>query len=106
MSTTPIPRGHSAGSVTTRAQQLAGAAVERVRRTTHPADPAAALFQRIGWRLAAMYAAVLAAMLLVMGLVLYLGVQQALLGPVTDNLRSGADQISTAWQATPPDDQN
>ncbi|HEX6796378.1 MAG TPA: ATP-binding protein [Ktedonobacterales bacterium] len=106
MSTTPVPRGHLAGSVAARAQQLAGATAERVRRATHPADPAAALFQRIGWRLAAMYAAALAAMLLVMGLVLYLGVQQALLGPVTRNLQGGADQISAYWPYHPPRDPN
>ena len=102
MSTTPLPRGHLAGSVAARAQQLAGAVAGRVRRATHPVDPAATLFQRIGWRLAAMYAAALAAMLLLMGLVLYLGVQQALLGPINDNLRSSAQQISAAWQANPP----
>lgn len=103
MSTTRIPLSRLTGTASARARQLAGAAAERIQRATHPADPAEALFQRIGWRLAAMYAAALAAMLLIMGLVLYLGVQQALLGPITQNLQSSADQISAYWPDHPPD---
>lgn len=67
-----------------------------------PADPAAALFRGIRWRLTAMYAAVLAAILLLSGLLLYAAMNEVLLGPVNDTLRSSASQISTAWQASPP----
>ncbi len=103
MTTSHAPHGRITGAIGTRAHQLAGAAAERVRRAAHPADPAETLFRRIGWRLAAMYAAALAAMLLIVGLVLYLAVQQALLGPVTTTLQSSANEISAYWPYHPPD---
>lgn len=102
MSTTRLPQSRITGALGTRVQRLAGAAAERVRRATHPVDPAEALFRRIGWRLAAMYAAVLAAMLLVAGLVLYLAFQQALMGPVTNTLQGSANEISAYWPSHPP----
>ncbi|MFI5272740.1 MAG: sensor histidine kinase [Ktedonobacterales bacterium] len=69
-----------------------------------PADPAEALFRRVRWRLAARYTAALAAMLLIAGMLLYFGMRQALLGPVTDNLQSSAAQISSTWRTNPPFD--
>jgi signal transduction histidine kinase len=100
--THPTPR-QLVGDLSARAQHAAAVATERVRRATHPIDPAEALFQRIGWRLAAMYTAALGAMLLIVGLVLYLGVQHALLGPVSDNLQYGSQQIAAAWQSAAPE---
>lgn len=102
MSTTRMPQSRITGALGTKAQQLADAAAEHVRRAAHPTDPAEALFRRIGWRLAAMYAGVLAAMLLIVGLVLYVAFQQALLGPVTNTLQSSANEISAYWPNHPP----
>lgn len=66
-----------------------------------PADPAEALFHGIRWRLTATYAAVLAGILLLSGLLLYATMNEVLLGPVNDTLRTSANQISTLWQTTP-----
>jgi signal transduction histidine kinase len=51
------------------------------------ADPSAAMFERIRWNLTALYTSMLAVTLLIIGVVLYQGERNRLLGPVDDQLR-------------------
>jgi signal transduction histidine kinase len=68
-----------------------GAAAER-------ADPAARMFTSIRHRLTLWYSAVLAVILLVSGLLLYIGMQTVLLGPVAGILRENAQRQARFWQ--------
>jgi len=61
----------------------------------------ATLFARIRRRLTLWYSGVLAAGLLLFGVLLYAGVSQALLGPVDQALKADADRIGAQWQAFP-----
>jgi signal transduction histidine kinase len=61
------------------------------------ADPAAALFGRIRWRLTLLFAAVLAAVLLISGVLLYVGMRQTLLGPTDSTLQSAGNELSEHW---------
>jgi signal transduction histidine kinase len=62
-----------------------------------PRDPSEALFGRIRRQLALWYCGALAAMLLVGGTLLYVGVQHALLDPVPGYLSNSAQLISASW---------
>jgi two-component system, OmpR family, sensor histidine kinase CiaH len=62
-----------------------------------PADPATALFGRIRWRLTLLFAAVLAALLLVSGAVLYVSMRQTLLEPKNAILQNANQDFSTHW---------
>jgi signal transduction histidine kinase len=62
-----------------------------------PADPATALFGRIRWRLMALFAAVLAALLLVSGVVLYVSMRQTLLEPKNNILQNANQDFSAHW---------
>jgi signal transduction histidine kinase len=68
------------------------------------ADPSAQMFTGIRRRLTLWYSAVLAAILLLSGLLLYLGMQAVLLGPVTQVLRDEAQRRALLWQeqSVPP----
>ncbi|HCG03553.1 MAG TPA: histidine kinase [Chloroflexi bacterium] len=66
-------------------------------------DPSTAIFTSIRWKLTAWYTGVLGATLLVMGVVLYLGEQQSLLGPVDNGLRTAAQNLQLYWQSDPSD---
>jgi signal transduction histidine kinase len=61
------------------------------------ADPATALFGRIRWRLTLLFAAVLAAVLLISGVLLYVGMRQTLLGPTDSTLQSAGIELSEHW---------
>jgi signal transduction histidine kinase len=61
------------------------------------ADPATALFGRIRWRLTLLFAAVLAALLLVSGAVLYFSMRQTLLEPKNAILQSANQDFSAYW---------
>ena len=61
-------------------------------------EPSARLFSRIRWRLTLWYSAIVAAALVLSGVVLYLGIQQSLLGPVNTSLKSYAGPAATQWQ--------
>lgn len=67
-------------------------------------DPSERLFARIRLRLALQYTAVLAALLLLAGLLLYFGMQHQLLGPISSQLQFEAQQETLEWQqsGTPP----
>src|SRR5215470_4525587 len=67
-------------------------------RFTSPAGEGAAAFGRLRSQLTLWYSAVLAGMLLLFGVLLYQGVQQALLDPVKPQLQQLADQIRHNWQ--------
>lgn len=75
-----------------RPQLLRGALFRR------PADPATALFGRIRWRLMALFAAVLAALLLISGVVLYVSMRQTLLEPKNALLQSENHELAEHWQ--------
>jgi signal transduction histidine kinase len=62
-----------------------------------PADPATALFGRIRWRLTLLFAAVLAALLLVSGVVLYVSMRQTLLEPKNTTLQSANQDFTAHW---------
>lgn len=64
-------------------------------------EPGARLFGRIRLRLTVLYCGVLAAALLVFGVLLYLGVQQMLFSPIHNDLVRRANRLSLAWQASP-----
>jgi len=64
------------------------------------AEPSERLFHSIRWRLTLIYSMILAAALIVSGAVLYLGVQQSLLGPVDQQLRTEASTLAQAWQGS------
>ena len=70
----------------------------RSRLLRPSADPATALFGRIRWRLTLLFAAVLAAVLLLSGTLLYVGMRQTLLGPTNSVLQSAGQQLSDRWQ--------
>jgi signal transduction histidine kinase len=61
-------------------------------------DPGERMFTRIRWRMTLLYSAVLAAILIVSGLLLYLGMQRQLLDPVTSELQVQAQQLAREWQ--------
>jgi signal transduction histidine kinase len=69
----------------------------RSRLLRRPADPSAALFGRIRWRLTLLFATVLAALLLASGTVLYFGMRQTLLGPKNTILQSENHELSEHW---------
>ena len=75
-----------------RPQLLRGALFRR------PADPATALFGRIRWWLMALFAAVLAALLLISGVVLYVSMRQTLLEPKNALLQSENHELAEHWQ--------
>jgi hypothetical protein len=77
---------------TTHRRQILRSALFR-----RPADPATALFGRIRWRLALLFAAVLAALLLVSGVVLYVSMRQTLLEPKNTILQSANQDFSAHW---------
>lgn len=64
-----------------------------------PPDPDAALFLSIRHRLTLWYGAVLAAVLILFGVALYVGENQALLRPINNDLAARADAVREAWQA-------
>jgi signal transduction histidine kinase len=74
-------------------------------RRKRESDPSAAMFAGIRRRLTLWYSGVLAAILLLAGVLLFVGVRAALLNPVTGYLTDSAQQISAAWQTPPPDAQ-
>jgi signal transduction histidine kinase len=78
-------------------------AVRRLRRVvglgTTRAEAAEELFGAIRWRLVLWYSGVLAVALLLSGVVLYLGVRQALLSPVETGLRQNTQVLAQRWQA-------
>jgi signal transduction histidine kinase len=78
-------------ATTDQRQSLRGALFRR------PADPATALFGRIRWRLTLLFAAVLAALLLVSGIVLYVSMRQTLLEPKNLILQSANSEFSEHW---------
>jgi two-component system, OmpR family, sensor histidine kinase CiaH len=69
----------------------------RSRLLRRPTDPATALFGRIRWRLTLLFAAVLAAVLLISGTLLYVGMRQTLLGPTNSTLQSAGNELSEHW---------
>jgi signal transduction histidine kinase len=70
----------------------------RSRLLRRPADPATALFGRIRWRLTLLFAAVLAALLLVSGALLYVSMRQTLLEPKNTILQSENHDLAERWQ--------
>jgi signal transduction histidine kinase len=72
-------------------------AQHRAPAAVHPADPSSQLFRRIRVQLTLWFCGVLAAMLLVGGILLYFAVQQALLGPVPGYLSESAQLIGANW---------
>jgi two-component system, OmpR family, sensor histidine kinase CiaH len=69
----------------------------RSRLLRRPADPATALFQRTRWRLTLLFAAVLAALLLVSGAVLYVSMRQTLLEPKNAILQDENHELAEHW---------
>ncbi len=72
---------------------------ERVRGASS-ADPSVAFFQGIRRRLALWYCGVLAAILIVTGLVLYVGMRRALFDPVDQANTRAAGLLEQAWTTT------
>lgn len=77
----------------------------RLRRYLHrqSREPGAALFSGLRLRLTLWYSSVLAIALIFFGVTLYLGVQQLLLSPITDDLTSHAQMGAQGWLAISPD---
>lgn len=75
--------------------------VSRLRRgnSAARADPSVSLFTGIRHRLTLWYTGVLAVILIAAGLLLYVGMQTVLLGPVTDALQREAQREAQVWQA-------
>src|SRR5215470_16281247 len=75
-------------------------------RASQPSDPSARMFTRIGYRLTGLYTGVLAAILLLAGLLLYGGMQQVLLSPISDSLQTYVQNPASMWQqfGVPPHD--
>jgi signal transduction histidine kinase len=75
-------------------------------RASQPSDPSARLFARIGYRLTGLYTGVLAAILLLAGLLLYGSMQQVLLSPISDSLQAYVQNPASTWQqfGVPPHD--
>ena len=76
----------------------------RTQNAARRMDPSERLFARIRLRLALQYTAVLAALLLLAGLLLYFGMQHQLLSPISSQLQFEAQQETMEWQqsGTPP----
>jgi signal transduction histidine kinase len=64
----------------------------------HLAEPSAAMFARIRLRLVAWYMGILVAILSIAGILLYVGVQAAVLAPVNDALAAFAQNIGDGWR--------
>src|SRR5215470_12406859 len=75
-------------------------------RASQPSDPSARMFARIGYRLTGLYTGVLAAILLLAGLLLYGSMQQVLLRPISDSLQTYVQGPADSWQrfGAPPHD--
>jgi signal transduction histidine kinase len=69
----------------------------RSRLLRRSADPATALFGRIRWRLTLLFAAVLAALLLASGTLLYFSMRQTLLEPKNAILQNENSELSARW---------
>ncbi len=69
----------------------------RSRLLRRDADPATALFGRIRWRLTLLFAAVLAALLLVSGALLYFSMRQTLLEPKNAILQNQNHDMAERW---------
>ncbi len=72
---------------------------QRWRRLGTPANPSTRMFSGIQRRLILWYSGVLAAILIVAGTLLYVGMQSELFGPVDTFLTSSAQVLSSGWQA-------
>jgi signal transduction histidine kinase len=85
-----------------RLSQRIAALVDRLRgnRDVAMADPSARLFAGIRRRLTLWYTGVLGAILVVAGLLLYLGMREALLAPVDTALRLRVVELQNQWQQT------
>lgn len=70
-----------------------------IRRHLGRGDPAEAMFQGIRWRLTLWYSGVLAAVLLLLGISLYIGMREALIAPVNDQLHDDARGLVSTWQS-------
>lgn len=89
-------------SVLRRWDDATGMILARLRRpggTAARMDPSTRMFTRIRQRLTFWYSAVLGVILLLSGLLLYVGMQTVLLGPVTDALQREAQEQARPWQA-------
>lgn len=64
-------------------------------------DPASRMFRRIRWGLTVWYAAAFAITLLIIGIVLYAGVRNSLLGPIDTQLQQSAQPVAAEWQGIP-----
>lgn len=73
-------------------------------RSSRDSEPSRALFGRIRWRLALWYSGVLAAVLILSGVILYFGVRQVLLGPIQQQLQTSSQTAAYQFQQDPPTD--
>jgi signal transduction histidine kinase len=62
------------------------------------AEPSAAMFGGIRRRLTLWYTGVLAAILIVSGILLYVGMQQVLIGPIDGRLAASAQHVAAEWR--------
>lgn len=67
-----------------------------------PRQPSRELFRGVRRRLTLWYSAVIAAALILCGAILYLSVQQSLLGPMNRELQANAQYVEQQWQAGAP----
>jgi signal transduction histidine kinase len=74
---------------------------ERSHASVAASEPAQAMFGRIQRQLVLAYGAVLAAILVLSGLLLYLVMQQVLFNQVSDRLTSGAQRVAQEWLQHP-----
>ncbi len=72
-------------------------------RLFSPAGEGAAAFGRLRSQLTLWYSAILAGMLILFGVLLYLGTQELLLGPVKDEVQQQADAFKQGWEYHPND---
>lgn len=68
------------------------------RRSSKPSEPGSAMFARVRLQLTLWYTLALATILLVAGLVLYVAMQQVVLGPVDGTLVEAANHASGDWR--------
>ena len=104
MSTSSHMSDSSTSSLATSARRLR----EVWRQTTHPlrrlpppaavGGPAVAMFKGIRNRLILWYIGILAAILLLLGILLYFAMQQTLFTQVNNDLMTNAQVLGRAWQ--------
>ncbi len=81
-------------------QKQAGWRSKPHRPRAQNADPSEAMFAATRRRLTFWYTGVLAALLLLSGMLLYFSMQVALLGPIDGKLKENADFLAAYWRST------